>query len=122
MPSASGCMSGCDGGCVADALDMARRGAVCPFIIRGSYGFHDVDHLAAYRAGLAAGEVAVVALLQIDAHLLGSFHLKLVHRLTSAGDHRLIAVVAGHNEYISFTVFLLDWESRHSFTLALCSM
>ena len=28
------------------------------------------DHLAAHGTGLAAGQVAVVALLQIDAHLL----------------------------------------------------
>ena len=69
MPSASGCMSGCNGGCVANALDMARRGAVCPLIVRGSYGFHDVDHLAAHGAGLTAGQITVVALLQVDAHL-----------------------------------------------------
>ena len=69
MPSASGCMSGCDGGFVANALDMARCGAVCPLIVRSSYGFHDVDHLAAHAAGLAAAEIAVVALLQVDAHL-----------------------------------------------------
>lgn len=30
---------------------------------------HLLDHLAADRTGLAAGQVAVVALLQIDAHL-----------------------------------------------------
>ena len=31
---------------------------------------HLLDHLAAHGTGLAAGQVAVVALLQIDAHLL----------------------------------------------------
>ena len=30
---------------------------------------HLLDHLAAHGAGLAAGEVAVVALLQVDANL-----------------------------------------------------
>ena len=31
---------------------------------------HFLDHLATHRTGLAAGEVAVVAFLQVDAHLL----------------------------------------------------
>ena len=35
----------------------------------GSYGTHLLDHLAADGAGLAAGEVAVIALLQVDADL-----------------------------------------------------
>ena len=30
---------------------------------------HLLDHLAAHGAGLPAGQVAVVALLQVDAHL-----------------------------------------------------
>ena len=38
-------------------------------IIRTSYGPHLLDHLPAHRAGLAGGEVAIVALLQVDAHL-----------------------------------------------------
>ena len=45
----------------------------CPiftFKTRDSYGCHLLDHLAAHGTGLAAGQVAVVALLQIDAHLL----------------------------------------------------
>lgn len=47
MPSASDYVSSCDGGCVANALDMARCGAVCPFIVRSSYGCHDVENLSA---------------------------------------------------------------------------
>lgn len=31
---------------------------------------HLLNHLAADRAGLAAGQVAVIAVLQVDAHLL----------------------------------------------------
>ena len=34
-----------------------------------SYGTHLLDHLAADGAGFAGGQVAVVALLQVDAHL-----------------------------------------------------
>ena len=36
---------------------------------RSSYGRHLLDHLAADRAGLAAGQVAVVALLEVDTDL-----------------------------------------------------
>ncbi len=51
---------------------------------------HLLDHLAAHGAGLAAGQVSVVALLQIDTHLswcvfttktfgfLRSIHIKVV--------------------------------------------
>ena len=36
---------------------------------RGSYGAHVLDHLAADGAGFAGGQVAVVAVLQVDADL-----------------------------------------------------
>ena len=36
---------------------------------RSSYGTHLLDHLAADGTGLAAGQVAVVALLEVDANL-----------------------------------------------------
>ena len=42
---------------------------ICPLICRSSYGCHGVDHLAANGTGLAAGQVAVVAFLQVDADL-----------------------------------------------------
>ena len=38
-------------------------------IAHTSYGPHLLDHLPAHGAGLAGGEVAIVALLQVDAHL-----------------------------------------------------
>ena len=34
---------------------------------RGSYGAHVLDHLAADGAGFAGGQVAVVAVLEVDA-------------------------------------------------------
>lgn len=43
---------------------------ICPVYHYCSYWTYMFDHLAADRTGLAAGQVAVVALLQIDAHLL----------------------------------------------------
>ena len=44
-------------------------GPVGPVERLGSYWTHVFDHLAADGAGLAGGQVAVVALLQVDANL-----------------------------------------------------
>ena len=63
---------------------------------------HLLDHLAAHGAGLTGGQVAVVALLQVDAHLLGSLHFELVHCFTSLGNIDLIAVL-----YSGFSPFSL---------------
>ena len=46
-----------------------HSGAVCPPKAHGSYGTHLLDHLAADGTGLAGGQVAVVALLEVDADL-----------------------------------------------------
>ena len=43
---------------------------ISPHKAHCSYGRHLLDHLAADGAGLAAGQVAVVTVLQVDAHLL----------------------------------------------------
>ena len=46
-----------------------------------SYGYYVFDHLTADTAGLLGSELAVVAILQIDADLTGSFHFELVQGL-----------------------------------------
>ena len=46
---------------------MADRSAVCAGIVRSSCGTHLLDHLAADGAGFAGGQVAVVAVLEVDA-------------------------------------------------------
>ena len=48
---------------------MPHSGAVCPLKTHGSYGIHLLDHLAADRTGLAGGQIAVVAFLQVHADL-----------------------------------------------------
>ena len=48
---------------------MPRRSPICPGIVRGMYGTHVLDHLAADGAGFPGGQVAVVAVLQIHADL-----------------------------------------------------
>ena len=47
---------------------------------------HLLDHLAAHGAGFTGADVTVVALLQVDANLVGSLHLELVHSLAGLGD------------------------------------
>ena len=44
--------------------------SVSPFETHSSYGAIVLDHLAAHGTGLTGGQVAVVALLQVHAHLL----------------------------------------------------
>ena len=48
---------------------MPHSSPVFTGIVRSSYGTHLLDHLAADAAGLTGGQVAVVALLQVDANL-----------------------------------------------------
>ena len=48
---------------------MPHSSPVFTGIVRSSYGTHLLDHLAAHRAGLTAGQVTVVAFLQVDADL-----------------------------------------------------
>ena len=61
---------------------------------------HFLDHLAADRAGLAGGQIAVVAPLEVDANLAGGFHLELVHGRAGLGNVELIGILAGHNEIL----------------------
>ena len=48
---------------------MSCSSPVLTDIVRSSYGYHLLDHLAANGAGLPGGQVAVVAVLQIHADL-----------------------------------------------------
>ena len=51
-------------------LDLVPHGcAVCPPKTHGVYGAHLLNHLAADGTGLAGGQIAVVALLEVDADL-----------------------------------------------------
>ena len=58
-------------------------------IFRSSYGTHLLDHLSlAQVAGFGGSEVAVIALLEVDADFLGCLHLELVHRLARLGNEK----------------------------------
>ena len=56
-------------GCIGHNSDMPHRCPIISFITRKSYGTHLLDHLAAHGTSLLAGQIAVVALLQVDADL-----------------------------------------------------
>ena len=47
---------------------MTRCNSIVSDIICGSYGTYVLDHLAADGAGFPGGQVAVVAVGQVDAH------------------------------------------------------
>ena len=63
---------------------------------------HLLDHLAADGAGLAAGQITVVALVQVDADLGSGLHLELIHSGTRLGNIDTIAVLAGHIHFLLF--------------------
>ena len=65
---------------------------------------HLFDHLTADGTGLAAGELAVVAVLQIDADFRSGFHLELVHGLASGGIDQMIAVTGRHSLHLLFSI------------------
>ena len=62
---------------------------------------HLLNHLAADRASLLGGQVAIVALLQVDAHFVRSFHLETVKTFARLRNHRF---VASHDKLHSFNV------------------
>ena len=73
---------------------------------RISYGAHLLDHLAADGAGFTAGQVSIVAILEVNADFGSGFHLELVHSGTGLGDVELVVVLAGH-DYYSFSIYFV---------------
>ena len=57
---------------------------------------HLLDHLAADGTGFTGSQVAVVALLQVNADFAGSFHLELIHGVSCFGNIDLIVVLGTH--------------------------
>ena len=67
-----------------------------------SLGYPVLDHLAADGAGLAGGQVTVVAVGQADANLGSGLHLELVHGFLSLRNVQLIIVVAHNQSLLCF--------------------
>ena len=92
-------------------------------IVRSSYGTHLLDHLAADGTGLAAREVAVVALLQIHADLTGRLHLEAVHGLAGVrvyevvapGGHRIASPFLSFEPWLAYILAALPAYMRASF-------
>ena len=61
----------CHRGYVLHPLTVSHCGPALPLIFRNSYGTHLLDLLAADGAGLAGGQVTVVAVLEVDADRIG---------------------------------------------------
>ena len=89
--------------CVLDSDLVALGYAVCTLECKGAYGPVIFDHLAADAACLAGGQVAVVAVGQVDTDFGSSLHLEAVHSLTSLGDIDLIVVL--HTKFSPFAFF-----------------
>ena len=52
---------------------------------------HLLDHLTADRTSLLCSEIAVLALLEVNADFTGSFHLKLIECFLCFGNKRLVS-------------------------------
>ena len=65
---------------------------------------HLLDHLAANGAGFAGGQVAVVAVGQVDANFLGSLHLELVHGFLGLGNIDPVVIGIAHLNSLLFVV------------------
>jgi len=89
-----------------------------PLKMHSSYGSHYVDHLAADGTGLLRGQVTVVTLLQVDAHLVGGLHLKAVQTLAGLGNDVLL-VHAVHTS-LSHTA-VLPPQNHFAFANLLCA-
>ena len=88
---------------------MPDRSPAVPLEARSMYGTHLLNHLTAYGAGLTAGQIAVITLLEVDADLACSLHLKLIHCGACFRYHALIGTVfrVSHNFDLSFTICVL---------------
>ena len=76
---------------------MPHSSPVFTGIVRSSYGTHLLDHLAADRAGLAGGEVAVVALLEVNANFLWCTYI-----IKILGQHRTIWQAHSAKDFASY--------------------
>ena len=95
--------------CVLDSDLVALGYAVCTLECKGAYGPVIFDHLAADRAGFPGGQVAVVAVGQVDTNLLGSLHLETVHSFAGLGNIDLIVIGIAHIHSLLLSIP----ESRH---------
>ena len=92
-------MSNINGNDVSNSLYVPYGGSDIADKFRSSSGTHLLDHLAADGAGLARGQVAVVAVSQVNTDFLGGLHLETIHSLPGLGDIQLIVVIVAHIDF-----------------------
>ena len=85
-------MLNCNCRYVLHGLQMTHCNTDFTLIFFSSFGTYLLDQLAADGACLTGGQVAVVAVGQVDADFLCSLHLETVHGLTSLGNVQLVVV------------------------------
>ena len=96
--------SSCDGRYVSYFNLMPDGSPVAPHESHGSHGAVVLDHLAADGTGLTAGELAIVAVLEVDADFSSGFHLELIHCLTGCGVDKMITGIGRHSLHLLFDV------------------
>ena len=87
---------------ILDGNLVALCDAVSSMESKESYGTILFYHLTADGTCLAGGQVAVVAVGQVDADLGSCLHLEAVHSLTGLGDIQLVIVIVAHNQSLLF--------------------
>ena len=85
---------------------MPSHNAIVPFKFYISYGAYVINHLSADAAGLTGSDVAVVALLEVNAYFRGGFHFKAVHSFASVRINKLVSV-SSHYCFSSPEFFVL---------------
>ena len=80
-------------------LDYTYGSPAFTLISRSLHGTHLCYHPAADAACLTAGQMAVVAIGQVNADFLSDKHLETVHGLTSLGDIQLVVVSIAHYDF-----------------------
>ena len=83
---------------VLDGYLVSLRYSVMTFKSNSSYGVHIVDHLSADRTCLTGGEIAVVAVVQIDTDFVCRFHLELVKSCAGFGN-QLVCCHCGNSSF-----------------------
>ena len=80
-------------GNILNAHTMPDRRAAFPREARSMYGTHLLHHLTAYGTGLTAGQIAVIALLEVYADLGSCLHFEAIHCRACFRYHALIRTI-----------------------------
>ena len=80
-------------GNILNAHTVPDRRAAFPCEAQSMYGTHLLHHLTAYGTGLTAGQIAVIALLEVYADLGSCLHFEAIHCRACFRYHALIRTI-----------------------------